>query len=270
MSKLYELKLFTELAGQGCVNRYYYWGATDTPLSEELADSFEALTMPKIQAVSSIGVEFKGVAVRDVFTGSDNHLLNLNNYTGNVTNDDTLPPFVGYGFGLNAVSGFRQGGKRYAGVTEGYGNNGEVDNPGLETNLSILGNTHILSYLLSSGLELIPMLARKELGQAAWKFASIVAGTYKRVTTQNSRKANSGGGAILPAYASKSVTNNGDNTITYNVGTYNGASTTKSRATNHLYIVPDTELDGDVSQFIAYSKTIGLDGLEVSFPRTEV
>lgn len=138
----YELVDESTLYGQKVLNVYFYQnnnvlngGAT----ASDLIDGFLAEVMPAIRAIQVSGVVHTEVRARNLFNEADRHVRTVS-LAGTSAETDGYSGFTAAGFTLVQDNGaIRNGGKRYAGMGEGYATNGVIDNGGAITLLNALG-----------------------------------------------------------------------------------------------------------------------------------
>lgn len=225
MPQLYEVKLIHEVQGQGGLNRHYYYDEDAETSAEIVCDTFFEFVLPHYMSNTTTQTTYKAIVAEDKLNTGNKFVLSLDGVTGDIANCDTEPSFLAWGFGLIAYSDFKQGGKRVAGVCDGAVTAGIPSSQIVIDLLTDLAEQYAISYLLEAGSYLVPVLARNLGDGITWVVSSIVTGFFSRVTTQNSRKPNHGGGVIIPSALTKTAIVDGTKTVSYSTGSYTGADT---------------------------------------------
>lgn len=186
---VYLLKDNQTYLGETLMNVYTYYHLEGEGGAQELAEAFEASVLPDIQAIQNIGVVHDDLNVLNYNDDEDFYVMTLgSSYVGGVSGE-AFPRYNAWGYILNrATRQVRNGGKRYAGVSENW-QTGGVANAG--TALTAL---EALAITLGARLS--------DVSGNSWelKIPSFVGGpaipipqpisevTYDKMTTQNSRK----------------------------------------------------------------------------------
>lgn len=201
MPVLYQINLLHQSQGQVGLNRFYYWAIDAAGDTQDLADVFTQNIVPPILAASSVDVQFEWVVCKALTGNLQPDANNQLSFASGQITGDNLPGFNATGFWLQPFdSVFRKGAKRFPGVPETQQDNGVIT-PGYKVLLDSLAL--VLSDVLNTfGVNYVPVLARQgDPTPTSWLVNQVTNASYKRLTTQNSRKATSGagGGAALIA-----------------------------------------------------------------------
>lgn len=191
---IYKATLKSLLKAQECENVFYFAVDTDpgstssaTVVGGLVRDTF----VPLLTAVQSDQLQYTEVQVQNIMQIGDFTTLAVTD-TGAVSGD-VMPTYVAFGFSYNR--GLRLGNngrKAFAGVPESSVVDGVVTDSGVLAALgdlaSELGATHVLT-----GVTYRPIIYRipdpDHVNGTAFPVGSV---TYKRITTQNSRKVGRG------------------------------------------------------------------------------
>lgn len=193
MPAVYKILTKFDMQGQGGLNRYFY-ASNEAGKAKACGDVFTSLVMPAIVASVSNGLQFLRVETTEVTQeNAAPHIIDLDDMVGDRSGDQ-LPVFNGYGYQLDSsTNSFRAGSKRIAGIAEPDQQDGVLVS-GMDP---IVDNviTQLLGVLTNEGSNYFPVLAR-EVTPTTWLVDQLVAGLYRRITTQNTRKVTSGGGPL--------------------------------------------------------------------------
>jgi len=190
---VYEVKILTEMFGQGAINRFYYLatGALETAL--DVADFAAQALIPRMANVMSADALVKGIAVRNVMDAADSVRV-----TGDIPGSrvsDGFSAFNAWSLQLHPSSGsFRKGGKRVQGVAETNIGDGEPTS-GILPLLTDLADAFAWYLVIDSTTAIRPGMAR-ELTPTSWLFSQLLGAGFNYLSTQNSRKPYKGGGPI--------------------------------------------------------------------------
>jgi len=196
MARLFKLTDVQSFGNQEVMNRYFYYNPDSDVTSESVANVWAGFVLPNVLATQSNHLSHTHIAVEELVTGSDKHVLNLSGVSGG-QGGDYLNPFMAYGFSLFPKSGnFRAGGKRYAGVTEDEISDG-VPTASFQILLDLLAADLNNDLIVNTSLETVtPVLARWDGKQNLWTVTPVLQSAFVRMTTQNSRKPYKGGGSF--------------------------------------------------------------------------
>lgn len=194
LGDLLQFTVFQTLAGQQCLNVYYYRVTSLTGFTndgyEPLLGEFITQVILPTQDFQSVHVQYDSVEVRNLSNGVD--FFNVSYAPGFATGDitgDVLPSYVTYTFRLvRETLATRNGYKRIAGVPESAGSaNGFT--PG--TTL-IQAYTDAVSADLVLGLVTIaePVIVKRPISVPAgdYVYSSIGSADFRGVGSQNTRK----------------------------------------------------------------------------------
>lgn len=185
----YLLRDVQTLAGQECINTYYYENTNDDGTAEDLVGAFISDVLPDIQAIQHEDLVHESVDAYNLSDSEDFYAEALGaTYNGDV-GGEVMPKFVAWSYRLNRASrSVRNGHKRYAGVAEAWVADGE---PAPST-----GNGERAALAATLEAELAPNEGRYELRIPKGPFSPstiptpypIASVSFVGVTTQNSRK----------------------------------------------------------------------------------
>lgn len=208
MTGIFSLKDVQSLLGQGLLNVYGYIGAGDDANAVNLANAFISFILPTLTPVQSNALAHIAVNVVNFLVADDSTTVNLSGFNGQRAGD----PVSSFNtWSLTAVpwlAGVKAGGKRIAGVSETDTNQGQAT-PTLQALLELFAGTYATPFTIN-GLDATywPALLRVENGQVV--ATPIATASYKRMSTQNTRKDYIGGGPItIPTGVTVSAVNLG-------------------------------------------------------------
>lgn len=190
MAEIYKLVHSMKFLGQECQNRYNYVTLGSEGNAKELAELWAEFFAPAVAQVQVTTVQHVSVEVDCLTQPDDAHVVYFTDLTG-VRNGQGMPPHDAYGLTFPVqTSATRSGAKRIVGISELDTNDGTIDSVWK----SILdGIAQVLaSYIAGAIEEYLPIILR-DLGNS-WGLNAITDGTFKRITTQNTRKFYKGGG----------------------------------------------------------------------------
>ena len=157
--------------------------------TDDVSTAFRAQIVPELIKVLSNQMVARRVEVYNVTNGVDYNDFVYTTTVQGLRTGDALPNFSAWGFQYNRVTiGKRNGFKRLGAVSE-TDTAGNVASGAMLTILNALGV--ILSGTMKVGIidTWFPeILERKPTGVYPWTSHPILSCTYKRITTQNSRK----------------------------------------------------------------------------------
>ena len=205
MSGIYNVRLFSRLQGQGMLNRFFYLVGGDGD-AELLCHGLLTTMLESMREGSSSELEFIGLSAKSVFPAlPDEYVMNISPVKG-YRGAASMPAFVNTTVTLASayISG-RRGRKAMSGTPEGAVTAGELT-ADMRASLELLGSGLLKQYDVTHGgvtALIMPMMAhKKELGTT---YATLVDFAVGAVSTQNSRKTWSGGGAIPPSFSNEYV-----------------------------------------------------------------
>lgn len=191
MPALYMLKLFSETgATEQQLNVFGYLDQLAIPVAaDELTSHFETDVLPSITPVIASGTIFTRIEAYDMLDASRFHVRTLSPTVPGGAGGDRMPDFNAWGFQYNrAVRGQRSGAKRFSAIVEGDVTNGLPTSgalAALNTLAGVLGSP-IMIGIVETWFPVI--LVRPPRGSTVWTSHAIAGVTFRRVTTQNTRK----------------------------------------------------------------------------------
>lgn len=198
MGKLFQVIDKQSYFGQGLENVYWYYTPQNATTSLQMATAFNSQVVANLRNLQSNNLNHDSIYVKEWIGGTDIIDATQTGATAGTQGGDSLPPFLSFGFKLSPLSGnFRQGGKRYAGLTEdNQGDNTLVT--GFKTQLALFALQVVANIVIPSiSATLTPVIVRvTDSPSAGWLFTQIISAIGSTMSTQNTRKANIGGGPL--------------------------------------------------------------------------
>jgi len=185
---VYELVLKGELLGQEVANVFHYGLSAGSGNADLVCSDFAGDMLPSIVAIASQDLTYTEVNARGVqiATDFDDNLIS----EAGLALFPTEPRFVAWSYRANRPDGLsRHGFKRFAGVADGWWEDGEID-PTYNSLLQAVA-TAWAGGLASAGATWVPLVQRRpnppSPGSAPtyWTFNTA---TFRGITTQNTRK----------------------------------------------------------------------------------
>jgi len=179
---------FQRMAGEDIVNVYHYSILEDGVLLSDVAQNFFLQVITPMRDIQSQLMDHISLEVEVVSGVFDSYLLPWGSVIpGNVAGE-YLPPFVAWGFQLNRTNKLtRNGSKRIAGVAESQVSNGAAA-AGAASFLATMA-TALGEDLEEDAIAIAsPAIVRYAPGGAVDTWQPVASVTYRRLTTQNTRK----------------------------------------------------------------------------------
>jgi hypothetical protein len=186
--KIYQIKLESTFLGEVAYNIFNYTSA-DQWLPEELVVTFLANVLTPFLGISHDGLEYTSITASDARGGPlPDYYATLQNWTGTRAGPEA-PSFQAWGYFMQRGSrNVGSGGKRFGGVAE---NDTEGQDPVGSFLNNLTANAPFLASVLVNDGEKFPPIIYRAIDiptGGTEQAAQVVAGQYRRLTTQNSRK----------------------------------------------------------------------------------
>lgn len=184
---IYRLIMHTVLQGQECLNMFGYISQTGLPHASNLAIAFDTLVTPDWRAIVCDALTFTEVEVFNIDDPSDFYSQGLS--AGGSVSGAYLPRFNAWAFELNRPTTLiRNGAKRLAGVPVASQLDGEAV-AGVLTALNLVATDMATTLSGSGGETYAPaILHHQPLLVPPYAAYHFISASYKRISTQNSRK----------------------------------------------------------------------------------
>lgn len=189
MSELFAVSMIGDVLGQGCLNRFYYYAPETEPTADEVAKEFSLLMVPEILKVLSEEYEIREVVAKTLLKPGSVAVYNFAGGTTGIYGVHSQPPHETLSFVLQPSSTvFRPGRKAFS----GYHAPGVLDgvpDPSLQSRIDTLAPFLSLIINWTTSKYVVPALARYIPSSAAYTIGWILSSAFRRLSTQNSRKA---------------------------------------------------------------------------------